>query len=215
MELDHAPRDEEALTAIEAHIAQYLGTPDIVLHEVQSELIHLDVHRIPPTDARPCITFVTTGMSDLPMKVPPEEEVSPYAELMISLPPDWPCDEEAWRDERHYWPIRLLKNAARFAHWCETWIGYGHSLQFGHETEPFAEDTKLCAALVVPSVSVPSDLWRVEARPGKIVQIFAVMPIYAEELAYKIEQGAEALLARFDAADLLDVVDPQRPNVCR
>lgn len=214
MPSDPAPRDDDAIAAIEAHIVAHLGTPDIVLHELTSDLVHLDLLRIPPTADRPCLTFVTTGMSDRPMNVPPDEGLPPYAELMISLPADWPCEESDWHDERNYWPLRLLKDAARLTHRYDGWLGRGHTLQFADDPQPFAEGTALCAALIVPSVSVPSAFWQLEVRPDKLVQFYALMPIYAEELAYKIAHGAEALLARFDAADLLDVIDPHRPNVC-
>lgn len=35
-------------------------------------------------------------------------------ELMIDLPTDWPLEMESLRDERNFWPIRILKILARF-----------------------------------------------------------------------------------------------------
>ena len=49
------------------------------------------------------------------MNVP--EELAEYklerAELAIALPADWKLDQESMKDERWYWPIRLLKGAMR------------------------------------------------------------------------------------------------------
>ena len=35
------------------------------------------------------------------------------AELAIALPADWKLDQESMKDEKWYWPIRLLKSLAR------------------------------------------------------------------------------------------------------
>lgn len=52
---------------------------------------------------------------------------SPYAELMICLPPDWPV-KSPMSDRRAYWPVRLLKTIARLPHEYHTWIGAWHSV---------------------------------------------------------------------------------------
>lgn len=61
----------------------------------------------------------------------PDPEVPRYAELVISLPPFWPLDEQSWRDERHYWPVRLLKTLGRLPHEYDTWLGVGHTIPNG------------------------------------------------------------------------------------
>ena len=43
------------------------------------------------------------------------------------------------KDEKWYWPIRLLKSLARLPIASDTWLGFGHTLE--HE-EDFAKDTK-------------------------------------------------------------------------
>jgi PAS domain-containing protein len=42
------------------------------------------------------------------------------AELLVCLPADWPVTEEAFEDERNYWPVRWLKQVARFVHEYKT-----------------------------------------------------------------------------------------------
>ena len=48
-----------------------------------------------------------------------------------------------------YWPIRLLKSLARLPIASDTWLGFGHTMD---NKENFAENTKLCAAILTLSL---------------------------------------------------------------
>src|SRR4051794_32608719 len=63
---------DESLQAISDHIETHIGKIGVVLHEIASDYIHVDVHHIPPTVDRNFHSFVTSGMSNRPMKVSPE-----------------------------------------------------------------------------------------------------------------------------------------------
>ena len=81
------------------------------------------------------------GMGAHRMNVP--EELAEYklerAELAIALPSDWKLDQESMKDEKWYWPIRLLKSLARLPINCDSWLGHGHTVE---NREPFADNTK-------------------------------------------------------------------------
>src|ERR1019366_7903681 len=85
-------------------------------------LSHVDIQVVLPTPERAFTTLITSGMSDRPMTTPKGQESRAYTELVLSLLQDWPLDEDSLRDERFYWPIRLLKTLARFPHEYKTWI---------------------------------------------------------------------------------------------
>lgn len=95
----------EDMERLSDHIEQHVGPIELVFHEMNSDLVHVDVHWIKATDERPFHVLVTTGMSDLPMTVPPGAEEHRFLELAIALPPDWNMNQADWRDEDHYWPI--------------------------------------------------------------------------------------------------------------
>ena len=104
-------QDPEAIPKIEDHIRTHIGKVDVVWHELISDLVHIDVHHVPPSPERDFHTLITTGMSDHPMNVPLVAQDFQYAELMIYLPASWPCRfelgaESELSDERNYWPIR-------------------------------------------------------------------------------------------------------------
>src|SRR5690606_18469062 len=80
------------LEEIEEHLARYIAEPDLVFHEIISELVHIDVHWIKPSANYPYNILVTSGMSDLPMNVPEEiddKEAYDRDDVMVVLHADW------------------------------------------------------------------------------------------------------------------------------
>lgn len=84
-----ATGDGDNIEAISAHIEKHIGPISTVYHELVSDLVHIDVHWIEPSEEFPFHTFVTSGMSDHPMTVPEGMEEAKYAELCILLPEEW------------------------------------------------------------------------------------------------------------------------------
>ena len=209
-----AQGDPEHIQAISNHIEKYLGPVHTVLHEIVSDLVHIDVHVVEPTDERPWLTLVTSGMSAAPMRVPSETgEEMHWAELMISLPPDWALSPQAFEDEANYWPIRSLKMLARLPHAHDTWLGLGHTVPNGDPPEPLAEGTDFIGFMVYPSVTAPEDFWLLELTPNKAVAFYAIYPLYLEEMALKLEWGLDPLLERLGEGQVTDLVDTSRVNV--
>jgi predicted Zn finger-like uncharacterized protein len=207
--------DADSIEAISEHIAAHLGAVDGVFHELVSDLVHIDVHMVGPSEDRPYHTLVTSGMSDLPMTVPEGAEEYRHAELLLSLPEAWPLTEEAFNDERNYWPIRWLKMLARLPHEYNTWLSWGHTVPNGDPPNPFAPNTKLCCALVMQPLLVPEDFLELTMPDDRVVHFYALVPLYREEMEFKLKHGTEALLERFAAAEVNELLDVRRTNVCK
>ncbi|WP_026212532.1 suppressor of fused domain protein [Longispora albida] len=207
-----ADSDPESLEAIDRHISQYFGEPATVWHEMASDLVHIDVHMIEPTPQRPFVTLVTSGMSDLPMNVPAEAGVSPYAELMIALPPDWPLTADAWKDECHYWPVRLLKSVARLPHEYGTWIGQWHSVPNGDPAEPYAPGVPFTGVVVTPMVNSAPEARTIVTPSGKQIALLALVPLHPGELELKLTHGTGALIEALDRVRVTEHLDPARPS---
>jgi hypothetical protein len=210
-DFEFAAGDLENIDRITDHIERHIGPIKTVYHELISDLVHIDVHMVEPTPQRNYYTLVTSGMSDRPMKVPEGCDEYRFAELMISLPPDWPMAEEAWKEEAYYWPVRLLKILARFPHEYDTWLGPMHTVPNGNPPAPFANNTKLCGAILLPGVTVPPGFHRLEA-PGRTILFHSVIPLHANEMEQKLKVGGEALFEGFDRHDVSEVLDPFRPS---
>lgn len=210
-----APHGEECLEAISAHIERHVGPVEMVFHEILSDTVHIDVHQVAPTPERPFHTLVTSGMSDLPMAVPEGSGVPRHLELMVTLPADWQLSQEAFQDERWYWPVRLLKFLARFPHKYDTWLGWGHTIPNGDPATPYADNTGLCGAIVLPSVNVPGEFHELGIDAGKTIHFMSLVPLYEDEMNFKLRKGSDELLERFDRNRISDIIAIDRKNVCK
>jgi hypothetical protein len=210
-----SPDAQSSLEAIDAHIERHIGPVSLVFDEVVSDIIHVDIHLVPPAPERPFNTLVTSGMSDLPMAAPPDASSCSHAELVALLPPDWPLSQEALADESNYWPLRQLKMLARLPHEHNTWLWCDHTVSNGDPPVPFAPSTELCCALLEPPISLPSEFMTLITPGGKRIVFLALIPLYLEENAHKLKAGADALLKRFERAGIRDIIDPVRANVCK
>ena len=112
--------------------------------------------------------------------------------------------------ERWYWPIRWLKILARLPGEQNTWLGYGHTVPNG---EPFADNTKLCCALLTMPYRFGGEAAVCRLPDGDEVNFYQMVPIYEDEASYKIQNGAEALEMLF--GDFDRVIDVDRPSVCK
>ena len=200
---------EEELAAVEGHIQQYFGKFGHVFHELSSPDIHVDICVVPPSQERDYYTLVTMGMGAHRMNVP--EALAEYklerAELAIALPRNWKLKHEDLKNERWYWPIRLLKTLARLPIASDTWLGFGHTMD---NEEDFAENTKLCAAILTPPQGTEDGSEVCTLPGGEEVNFYQVLPLYRDELEYKLAHDADALLDKMNGISF--VAEPDRQN---
>ncbi len=200
---------EEEMEAVEGHIQQYFGKFENVFHELSSPDIHVDICVVPPSEERDYYTLVTMGIGAHRMNVP--KELAEYklerAELAIALPGNWKLKREELKNERWYWPIRLLKTLARLPIASDTWLGFGHTMD---NEEDFAKGTKLCAAILTGPQDTEDGSEVCILPSGEEVNFYQVIPLYREELEYKMEHDADALLDKMDGISF--VTYNTRPN---
>jgi hypothetical protein len=211
---------EADLEGISALLGAEIGNSGPVLHEIASSLIHLDVLTFVPTPPRNTHLLVTCGMSALPMAAPDGEDR--FLELCIELPSAWPLSSLAFKDERNYWPIRLLKDLGRYPHVHDTWLAIGHTIANGDPSKPYADNTRLCGAMIVPPVGLSQSVRNLplggnrNAKRGETAKLLQILPIHQHELAYKLSQGYTPLMERLvkalDGIGLQVAVD--RPDCC-
>ena len=200
---------DDEMSAIEQHIKNTFGEFENVFHELVSPDIHVDICVVPPSEERDYYTLVTMGMGAHRMNVP--EELAEYklerAELAIALPSDWKLDEESLKDERWCWPIGLLKVLARLPIASDTWLGWGHTMD---KESSFAENTDLCASILISPQGVEEGNETCTLPNGEVVNFYQVIPLYRNEMEYKMEHDADALLKKM--AGISFVVNPTRQN---
>lgn len=192
------------------------GRKTNVFHELISDLVHIDVYIMSPTEDAGFYVLYTTGMSDLPMTLPdeiPDKEKWNRAELYMFLPGSWDFGKELGTSddlpESSYWPIRILKFLARFPHEYETWLGWGHTIPNGPDYTPMGEDIGF-GGVVLDALTVPP----LELSEERRVNFYMVIPAYKQEIQYKLKYGMEELAKVFSKNKMPMVLDVHRPNYC-
>jgi hypothetical protein len=210
-----ASGDYETIGRVEKHIEEHIGKPDLVWHEIVSHLVHIDVHMVNPTPERNYYTLVTSGMSSQPMtKMPPGAEDLRFAELVICLPPTWKVSQSDFQNEENYWPLRWLKVLARLPHEYDTWLWVSHTVPNGDPPKPFARNTQLCGMMLMQPTMLFSDTFiELKMSAEKTVYFLSVIPLYREEMDFKLKHGADLLLKGLSAYDVNEILDVKRRNV--
>jgi tetratricopeptide (TPR) repeat protein len=196
------------LKALETHIEKYFGSYQNVFHEIESPDIHVDIAVIEPHPQRNYYVLVTMGMGAHRMKAPPGLKGQDRAEVMVCLPPDWRLDK--LDDEKWYWPLRWLKILARLPINENSWLGWGHTIPNG---EPFADNTRLCAILLLNPGAFGEESAVCTLPNGERNNFYQMIPLYDEEIQFKIKNNAQ-IFARFLDREALEYVRIDRENIC-
>jgi hypothetical protein len=211
--------DDEQREKVEAHIEKNFGKSRIVFHETNPNHIHVDIHLIEPTDRYAGYTLVTSGAGAFRMAIPEDYEHpinSRRVEYIIRLPENWefpviPKDIDQDPDEKLYWPLRWLRILSRMPVLQGVWLGWGHTVPCG---SPFAENTDLCCVLVEMPHVFGLDVFKADINAEELVHFYQLIPIYREEMEFKIQNGTHELMEMFDD-DFSDIVDIKRKNYCK
>ena len=207
---------EEEMDKVSDYIKQQYGEFDIVAHELVSPDIHCDIAIVPPTDDQPYYKLVTMGAGAFKMNVPEDLKSDVYerAEYVVFLPADWNIKSDK---EEDYWPIRMLKSVARLPVSMDDWLFYRHTVNLTDDESPVAENTGFNSCVLFISFgkgNKPVEPLKLDLS-DKEVAFFQLVPLYPEELEFKLEHSFDELEDIMDD-DLYDpVVDIHRENYCK
>ena len=189
---------EKELEKVSAYIERQYGKYEEVLHEIVSPDIHCDIVLVPPTDSSPYYKLVTM--------------ICDRAEYVIFLPKDWNVYAD---NEEDWWPMRMLKSAARLTVDTDDYLYISHSVQVEEDGSPVAENTGFNSFVLMPSIGKEGQV--VEplklSLSGKKVAFYQLFPLYPEELEFKLEHRYDNLVELFKEEPM--VVNIHRKNYCK
>ena len=200
--------EEKELDELEEFISQNIGEFTSVIHELVSPDIHLDIAIVEPSEERPYCTLVTMGVGAHLMNVPEKLKhiVPDRCELLIDIPKDWQINSHL---EKWYWVQRWLKIIGRTSIDENSWIGYGHTFGDG---KAFGENTRLNAISLIDAYDEKEHLLQCHLSTNKTIHFYQLLPLFPEELTYKIEKGnINDLIQLFDE-DFSLILDIDRKN---
>jgi hypothetical protein len=182
--------------------ADVFGESDTVLHELLPLIPHIDVYRFPPNRKRDFFTFVTGGMSDLPMNAPAELGVD-YRRAEIVF----------YSTENRDDYSELLRRLAHFVHDNNTWLHWGHTMPNGQPPEALFGTDNLDTLFFMPSIVRPDsslgERLQIESEP---VNLIWCVPITAAECELKLKNGTDALYNLFDKNEHPFAFSGNRPS---
>jgi hypothetical protein len=202
------------LRTITDHIERYFGTDFFVLDEKKSSVVHVDIHVVRPTPTRPYFALLTSGMSDLDMRVPVGLEDLALAEVCLCLPKEWPLamDDFGWREPRYFWPIAILQQAARYPHINQTWFSWGHTVGSVERPEPLHVETRFTGLMLLNPATFPEGADTVETEDGRAIHYLALIPLLEQEMKFKQKFDSGTLEEKLKEADVTELLNPKRSS---
>ena len=209
------PADDDILGHVKKHIDQYFGTFTQILSVDGNPDLPIQIVLIPPRLEHDYYTLVTLGLSRHRMKFPEErqDEKLERAELLINLPRYWKLTESGCKEDRWSWPIQMMLSIVRFAlNDPEVGLESRTTLMEGDDGIPFAENTELRGTILLWPGPFGQDAFAYRLPSGEEVNFYQVIPLYREEIQFKLENGSDALLDLCQD-ESLEVINPKRLNV--
>jgi hypothetical protein len=189
--------------AREAAYQRLFGEARNVSHEILPLIPHIDVHTHcrRGKDGSDVCTLVTSGMSDLQMRVPSGTEAPSRVELIFY------CTEP----KQEY--IDTMRFLAHFPHDQKTWIGSGHTVPNGNPPAPMFGSSVLDTILFLPTIlsrdaTLPDEL-TLGSQP---VHFLWMVPLTAPECNLKLAKGLGAILDLFEQNRHPHAFNPNRAS---
>ncbi|MEM8816692.1 MAG: suppressor of fused domain protein [Pseudomonadota bacterium] len=189
---------------------KHIGAIERIYQEPAGRDFPLELLHVAPQTKRPFHVFVTRGVSNRAMRVPREMEEFARAELLLALPAAWPVAGEA--NENHDWPLQWLRRIGRLPYEFDTWIGWGHSIPNGDPPAPIA-DTGFAGVCLAPPYWLKPEFFQLKTALGETVCFYDLVPVYADELALKLNEGFGELEKCFEKAATGFILDVNRKSV--
>jgi len=175
---------------------------EVVMHEIVSDDMHIDLVHYLPTEIFPYNIIATVGMSGYEMQNVPFKRV----ELIMFLPKDWKLDEESFKDENWYWPIRMLKECARLPYLNNTALSIFHTFSYDAEYKPFAESTDMSVGFLTFPTWLNHDIFSLKYGflKKKEINFLCLTAITKDELDKLQEYDVDIFMYKFLNKDGLD-----------
>lgn len=160
----------------------------------------------------PVTVIMTNGLSNYTMPVSEKWLGREFNELCICLPSYWEIDDTT--NPNFTWVYSWLYRLENFIREKNTWFGPGHTIPAGNPIQ--AVSTLLQQEYFIFGEPM---LLKEELKPinldGKTVHFLVTIPIFGDELDYKIGKGTYKFFKRFIGRKNTEVIDDFRTSILK
>ena len=195
------------------HLARYVGAPSVLVRDTYSRSAPVDLLVVPPSTRFPYYTIVSCGMSRHAMPALAGAEAYRHAELLIALPGDWPIDAAVEGRPAAAWPLEVLQRIARYVQHERVWLFYMQTVPNGQPPRPYATKTRFAGAIIGVPVLYGREFPEIDRADQPSLQLYSIIPLYPEELDWKMLYGPGDLLERLEADRVTELLRPRRAPV--
>ena len=206
--MEYAPEER---TLVQQYVTEHYGETKLLKSDPRG--MNIDIYVVEPTTEFNYYVLLTCGMGAYRMNVPEEMVKSKVdrAELVMYLPADWPL-YDGDDDYNKLWPVIHLGVLAHLPVYEDSWLGWGHTFS-NNGDKPISDKVGFNSFLLLNNGD--SDVCPLP--DGSEVNFYDIVPLYPEEMEYKMRSSVEDLLKLFDDDEEeipLNMIDIHRKNVC-
>ncbi len=85
----------------------------------------------------------------------------------------------------------------------------------GNPAEPYDASIAFNGAILLPSITAPDEFHTLQINENKKIHFYSAVPLYEEEMNFKLNSGTDALLDKFSKFNITDAIDLKRRNVMK
>lgn len=160
----------------------------------------------------PVTILMTNGFSNYEMPVSGKWKGREHAELFFCLPTYWDLDDFA--NPNFNWVYEWLFKLEHFAKEKQTWFGPGHTIPCGNPPAPLSANMKQEYLIFLDPLFMQDSLQPIVVD-DKTVHFLSIVPIFGDELDYKMGKGTHKMIKKFIARKVDERLDDYRPSVLR
>jgi hypothetical protein len=176
------------------------------------QIPHIDIHVIPPSkqSGRNYFTLITSGMSDERMTLPKGiDKQYARAEIIFYVAN---YDSIPYQTEKP-WYVNDMFFFAHFPFKYKTWLAISHTLAMQNPPAPIVTDSLLTTAFFLPPIFEPKEFVNHFKLGNEKVNFLWLTFLSDKETEYKLNNGYEKLVEKFNKDNFPQVFNPLRKSI--
>lgn len=156
--------------------------------------------------------LITDGLSDYEQPVPDKYSTLKHIELYFCLPSYWDLNDID--NPTMNWVQPWIQKLARHLLENKTWYGVGHTFPNGNPVEAISPTMKQKYFLLNKPTYLSEELIPLVVN-GKTIEFLGVVPIFEDELDYKMGKGTYKLQKKFLDKNITELLDDYRMSTLK